>query len=72
MTIDYDAVIEEARRNLKFAKVEEERLCENIKFDEGMLNSRKAEHRRSLDLIGDLRQTIRILLQMRDSKMPKF
>jgi len=70
MTIDYDAVIEEARRNLKFAKVEEERLCENIKFDQDMLNSRKAEHKMSLDLIEDLRLTIRILLQMRDNKMP--
>ena len=70
MAIDFDAVIAEAKRNLKFAKVEEERLLENIKFDEGMLNSRKAEHKRSLGLIEDLRLTIRILLQMRDNKMP--
>jgi len=70
MSIDFDAVIAEAKRNLKFAKVEEERLRENIKFDEDMLNSRKAEHKRSLDLIEDLRLTIRILLQMRDNKMP--
>lgn len=70
MAIDFDAVIAEAKRNLKEAKTNEERLAANIEWDQDMLNSRKAEHKRSLDLIEDLRLTIRILLQMRDNKMP--
>ena len=70
MAIDFDAVIAEAKRNLKEAKTNEERLAANIEWDQDMLNSRKAEHKMSLDLIEDLRLTIRILLQMRDNKMP--